>query len=348
MSQAGVCSTCRREIQARQSFCPHCGAPQLALLPSRTTMHIPDVSASTTNLPEKVVQLTRIYADIIVFQIAGYEQPVLVKPNQGQITIGRYSPGEMAPSLDLNPFNGSVLGVSRQHATIIKNDDGYSIRDLGSTNGTWLNDERLVPHKVYPLKSGDTLRAAQIAFNVNFRLPMVTDNSGNPLILKNEFEGRAPVRLTLGTFQSVLLPFLNAMILLQTIVSELSGLPQSETVISSISIDTNKSAITIDMTAAAQAIRLLTTKIARWQEQHAEVLRELYLTSHSKSSTDLVSKSLILGKSLLNEQIDELTKEVLRDLLNQKATNQLNINYASLSNCIETLAISPLRVSLEN
>ena len=51
--------------------------------------------------------------------------------------------------------------VSKYHAEILANlrDDGngfdYSIRDCGSTNGTFVNDEKVDEH---PLKNGDVIR----------------------------------------------------------------------------------------------------------------------------------------------------------------------------------------------
>jgi pSer/pThr/pTyr-binding forkhead associated (FHA) protein len=37
--------------------------------------------------------------------------------------------------------------ISRRHARIVINDDAITIEDLGSKNGTWVDDERLTgPH----------------------------------------------------------------------------------------------------------------------------------------------------------------------------------------------------------
>lgn len=51
-------------------------------------------------------------------------------------------------------------GVSRRHCELICTDegDGFSVRDLGSKNGTFLNEQHLVPFKKYPLQSGDRIR----------------------------------------------------------------------------------------------------------------------------------------------------------------------------------------------
>ena len=42
--------------------------------------------------------------------------------------------------------------VSRRHLEILMNDDNYWMRDLGSTNGTMLNDDRVIAGNLYELK----------------------------------------------------------------------------------------------------------------------------------------------------------------------------------------------------
>jgi len=47
--------------------------------------------------------------------------------------------------------------ISRKHAVIDQNLGQWTITDLGSTNGTALNRQKLAPHQPQPLKSGDEL-----------------------------------------------------------------------------------------------------------------------------------------------------------------------------------------------
>jgi hypothetical protein len=42
--------------------------------------------------------------------------------------------------------------ISRQHLEILKQDDRYWVKDLGSTNGTLLNDDRIIAGNLYELK----------------------------------------------------------------------------------------------------------------------------------------------------------------------------------------------------
>jgi pSer/pThr/pTyr-binding forkhead associated (FHA) protein len=47
--------------------------------------------------------------------------------------------------------------VSRSHARFERGLSGYLVTDLGSGNGTYLNDELLAPHQGRLLKDGDRL-----------------------------------------------------------------------------------------------------------------------------------------------------------------------------------------------
>src|SRR3954462_8362786 len=52
--------------------------------------------------------------------------------------------------------------ISRRHCAIIQRETGWTVRDLGSRNGTLVNDERI--NKEVPLKEGDMLRVAPLLF----------------------------------------------------------------------------------------------------------------------------------------------------------------------------------------
>jgi len=70
--------------------------------------------------------------------------------------IGRGSECEI-PILD-----GSL---SRKHAQVFKKGVGrYCIKDLGSTNGTFVNNRKLLPGKTREIKHGDTLKVGNVIF----------------------------------------------------------------------------------------------------------------------------------------------------------------------------------------
>ncbi len=71
------------------------------------------------------------------------------------------------PDVDLAPFDGRTSGVSRRHATLRYAGGQWTITDLGSANGTFVNDKALTPHTPTVLPEGSVVRLG--AFVVTFR-----------------------------------------------------------------------------------------------------------------------------------------------------------------------------------
>ncbi len=61
--------------------------------------------------------------------------------------------------------------VSRQHCQIIVTDTAVRIRDLGSSNGTFLNGEPLPPNKDVPISSGAQIAIGPVRFVARFEIP---------------------------------------------------------------------------------------------------------------------------------------------------------------------------------
>jgi pSer/pThr/pTyr-binding forkhead associated (FHA) protein len=57
-----------------------------------------------------------------------------IETEKPEVTIGR------SPDSDIQIDN---LAVSKRHARLIKQKDHYAVEDLNSTNGTFLNDEKI-------------------------------------------------------------------------------------------------------------------------------------------------------------------------------------------------------------
>src|SRR5258707_5599827 len=79
-------------------------------------------------------------------------------PVESQLMIGRTDPTQTVfNGLDLSPFGGGDLGVSRKHAVIRWQGPQLYIYDMDSGNGTVLNGTRLQPNIGYRLADGDSL-----------------------------------------------------------------------------------------------------------------------------------------------------------------------------------------------
>lgn len=80
--------------------------------------------------------------------------------------LGRTVLGSGALRIGRAPDNALVLQdaqASTRHAEIAPSFDGngYQVTDLDSTNGTFVNEQRLPPNTPYPLKAGDVIRVGQ-------------------------------------------------------------------------------------------------------------------------------------------------------------------------------------------
>lgn len=75
------------------------------------------------------------------------------------VIMGRNLPQESPPydTLDLNCHNAFDHGVSRRHCMLFRQDRQLFVTDLGSTNGTYINDRSLTPQQDYILAHGDKL-----------------------------------------------------------------------------------------------------------------------------------------------------------------------------------------------
>lgn len=85
-------------------------------------------------------------------------------PQTSPVLVGRAN-GNTEPkvAVDLSPFNAHNLGVSRAHARFERAGSRLFIRDLGSTNGTWLNGKRLTAMNVYEIYHGDKVEFGRLS-----------------------------------------------------------------------------------------------------------------------------------------------------------------------------------------
>jgi len=86
-----------------------------------------------------------------------------------EVCLGRRDASRgIFPDLDLTPDGGVVEGVSRYHARIYQMGNRIFVEDVGSANGTFLNNQRLTPHLPHLLREGDKLQLGRLRLRVEF------------------------------------------------------------------------------------------------------------------------------------------------------------------------------------
>ncbi|HSL31330.1 MAG TPA: FHA domain-containing protein, partial [Anaerolineales bacterium] len=136
----------------------------------------PDGRTRTTEMAALVTERARqwpmdetaVPAGALAVYVEGAFDPAYVD-SKGELVLGRKVGTTSESLVDLGPWGGYHMGLSRRHASVRRTKQGYEVLDLGSVNGTWLNDERLIPHKAYPLKSGSYLRLGRMRLYVLHR-----------------------------------------------------------------------------------------------------------------------------------------------------------------------------------
>ena len=125
------------------------------LSPERTlTLPVsPTVQKRSEILPTEYVS----GEDVVVLEI-GKHQLVMNVPRGQQFLVGRcHATNAVQPQVDLTPFGALTAGCSRLHAAIGHDESGWWIKDLNSSNGTWINGERAAPLVEYRLAPVSTV-----------------------------------------------------------------------------------------------------------------------------------------------------------------------------------------------
>ena len=158
------CPNCDNENNPSSMFCVDCG------------FWLGDLHATTKKNWEMDVvfqeQYIKVLEEVQTFHLKADEyllyfpdhQESLAFTKEQSIVLGRRTNSGVTGIhvVDLNKYEAAHLGVSRHHAQITHRDDTYYLADLESSNGTFLNGQRLHLGKQYPLKNGDVIILAHL------------------------------------------------------------------------------------------------------------------------------------------------------------------------------------------
>lgn len=149
-----------------EAFVPRSGLPDMRVEPSGSVIPEPE---SEVRFSPPTVLLSRS-------ALAGQDNPA--RERIPRYYLERYeSAGGTAERIPLTPgsfvigrskdiaqYVENTSGVSRAHVEILVTSHGCTLKDLGSTNGTYLNGENVAPYKEYPLHNDDVFVLAETRF----------------------------------------------------------------------------------------------------------------------------------------------------------------------------------------
>ncbi|HCE46408.1 MAG TPA: hypothetical protein DET40_22925 [Lentisphaeria bacterium] len=171
-----ICDKCKTPIPDDSKFCKECGV-KLAVktlpepvIPAPATddkLLIRAMQGTKTELSfgSEIKPMLKIHKYKLVFKcvsgaLAGKkfsaDEPVL-------INIGRGTDCFIHITKETDPE------VSRHHCRLDIAPPKAELTDLGSSNGTYLNEARLEPNKKYELKTGDSFKVGGSVFSVEIK-----------------------------------------------------------------------------------------------------------------------------------------------------------------------------------
>ena len=142
--QTVYCGFCGGRIAADDVFCAHCGARQPLVPQGQSAM----------------LHTVRPTAKLVVTGTTELDASFILQKESN--LLGRTDPhSNIFPEIDLSRFDPETK-VSRRHARIWLEGETFLVEDLGSVNGTVINDSvRLAPRQPRVLDSGDKLRVGE-------------------------------------------------------------------------------------------------------------------------------------------------------------------------------------------
>jgi hypothetical protein len=169
------CPSCKMRNEPGVEFCVYCNASLLneqnqafnqnkigGMTGSLQTTSLEDVLDAPMNVVEGFMDFELPEKGIALINLEDGKPIAVVE--EKVFLLGRKSPelDTQEQLIDLTPYGAVELGISRLHAMIRQTKAGYKITDLGSSNGTWLENQRLTAKQAYPFAHGDRIRLGRL------------------------------------------------------------------------------------------------------------------------------------------------------------------------------------------
>jgi hypothetical protein len=165
------CPVCGAASLPGEAYCDNCGAALLSPASYTPSQQVPSGTQSADSPPSYsqspidrpspgasygYAPARAVSASLVITQPP--PPATLQIPNRGELIVGRSDPQSNSyPDVDLGPYGGLDLGISRRHFRLTRNGDHFYLEDLGALNGSIVNGQRIPPYTLHPLRSGDRI-----------------------------------------------------------------------------------------------------------------------------------------------------------------------------------------------
>lgn len=156
------CSHCNTENFDGTIFCMECGASLLSGTQRRETTASLNKAANALSNVEEIAPVT-IPAPVqtgrmVAFVVINSGRRITLNADEDLLIGRKDNQRGIYPDVDLGLDGGYDAGVSRRHAILAPQANGFALEDLNSANGTFVNGRRLAPQTPTAIAHGDEVK----------------------------------------------------------------------------------------------------------------------------------------------------------------------------------------------
>ena len=166
------CPYCENKNLENTLFCGECVGYLLTDNQKNTDSLVKDGSAwsGQRDAETTLANLSQNVGSSILYLGIGDHKRQIELSLDKTIHLGRLDPAsDTFPEVDLTNDGGLERGVSRRHARILCKDRQVLIEDLGSVNGTFINNKRLAPYLPETIQNGDRLQTGRLNLEIKLQ-----------------------------------------------------------------------------------------------------------------------------------------------------------------------------------
>lgn len=169
-SATNICPTCGFKNRPGDLVCRNCGRMLAQGIEPQTRKLQTGEAEAVDPQPNALAEEQFHFPDgaAIALRLKEVKDP-LVYQIDDVLLMGRYDKStDTSPDIDMHRFAGYLLGVSRQHAKLYRENGRLILEDLGSSNGTFLNGRRLGPHERKIVPNDSRIGLGDLHFTISF------------------------------------------------------------------------------------------------------------------------------------------------------------------------------------